>query len=149
MSPESQQSARTRVAGYSGTALPRKLGIKEGHRLAILHAPSDFETALGELPPLAEIHRSLRGQLPFDVILLFVDRAADLERKFPSTAARLAENGGLWVAWPKKTSGVTTDVTEQSVRDTGLTGGLVDNKICAIDEIWSGLRFVYRLKDRR
>jgi len=148
VSPESQQSARTRVAGYSGTALPRKLGIKEGHRLAILHAPSDFETALGELPPLAEIHRSLRGQLPFDVILLFVDRAADLERKFPSTAARLAENGGLWVAWPKKTSGVATDLDGSAVRAAGGRHGLVDNKVCAIDEIWSGHRFVKRVVDR-
>jgi hypothetical protein len=132
------------TAGYSGTPLPKKLGLKNGARLAWLNAPPGIGPFDG-----VETKTSLRGTRPFDVIVLFCDRASELRRRFAPAAARLATNGGLWIAWPKKSSGVETDIGEALVRATGLDHGLVDNKICAIDETWSGLRFVVRLRDRR
>jgi len=134
------------TAGYSGTPLPKKLGIKEGHRVALLAPPPGFDL---DLPSGATLHKGGRGQKPFDVMLLFVKRAADLYKKFEPAAKRLQQDGGLWIAWPKKASGMQTDVGEALVREYGLEQGLVDNKICAVDETWSGLRFVIRLKDRR
>jgi len=136
-------------AGYSGTPLPQKLGIRAGHAIALLHAPPGFDRTLGALPEGVRVQRSLRGTRPLDVIVLFADRAATLARRFPQAAARLGQSGGLWVSWPKKASGVKTDVGEALVRETGLGHGRVDNKICAVDGTWSGLRFVVRVKDRR
>lgn len=133
-------------AGYSGTALPRKLGIKDGHHVALLGAPDEFEL---ELPAGVTCQRSLRGTRPFDVILLFCIRGAELERRFPRAQARLRQAGGLWVAWPKKASGRQRDLGDARVRAFGLAAGLVDNKVCAIDATWSGLRFVVRRVDRR
>lgn len=135
------------VAGYSGTPLATKLGLKDGHRLALLGAPDGFLDAL-DPPDLAAITTSLRGGRPFDVAILFTTSAAALRRRFGATRRRLAKDGGLWVAWPKRASGLATDLTEGVVRAHGLADGLVDNKVCAIDETWSGLRFVYRLVDR-
>jgi len=136
------------TAGYSGTPLPTKLGIRDGHRVALIGAPTGFGATLGELPPGVEPVDRLSGRAPFDVILLFSTRPLDLEKGFSRSAARLAPTGGLWVAWPKKASGVATDLTENLIRSIGLAGGLVDNKVCAIDDTRSGLRFVIRLKDR-
>lgn len=136
------------MAGYSGTPLPRKLGIRAGHCLALIQAPPRFEQVLGELPDDVVLRKDLRGKQGFDVAVLFAARMNILTRRFEPIAKRLHSAGGLWVAWPKKASGVPTDVTEAQVRTFGLEQGLVDNKICAIDETWSGLRFVYRLKDR-
>jgi hypothetical protein len=136
------------TAGYSGTPLPKKLGIQEGHQVALIGAPPDFADTLGELPPGVAVAHELAGIVPFDVILLFTMRQSDLERAFLAAAVRLATGGGLWVAWPKQASGFVTDVTEYSVRRVGLASGLVDNKGCAIDDTWSGLRFVVRVKDR-
>ncbi len=137
------------TAGYSGTPLFRKLGIREGARVLAAGAPADFVGhTLQPLPEGVTLATGLRGSRPFDVIVLFADRRSRLEREFPRHARRLTTAGGLWVAWPKKSSGVSTDVGESDVRGFGLAQGLVDNKICAIDEVWSGLRFVYRLKDR-
>ncbi len=136
------------MAGYSGTPLPRKLGITEGHRVALLGAPPDFGRVLGELPPDVDVRTDLRGPGAFDVIVLFTDRRADLEARFAGAVARMTPAAGLWVAWPKRTSGVATDLTEDVVRDVALDNGLVDNKVCAIDETWSGLRLVVRRKDR-
>jgi hypothetical protein len=133
-------------AGYSGTPLPRKLAIKPGARVALLGAPAGFEQTLGELPDGVTILRSARG--PLDVIVSFQTQRADLERRLPPLRAALDPAGGLWIAWPKRASGVATDLTENVVRELGLAAGLVDNKVCAIDEVWSGLRFVYRLRDR-
>lgn len=133
-------------AGYSGTPLVQKLGIKPGARLGLLRAPSGFATTLGELPPGVRIHRRARG--PLDVIVAFYTRRSELERRLPALCASLHPTGGLWIAWPKRASGVNTDVAENVVRELGLAAGLVDNKVCAIDEVWSGLRFVYRLRDR-
>jgi hypothetical protein len=136
------------MAGYSGTPLAKKLGIKAGHQVALVNAPSDFEGTLDDLPLNASLARDLRAQDAFDVLVCFVKDAKGLRVSFPACAKRLVSNGGLWVAWPKKASGIATDVTESVVREFGLDQGLVDNKICAIDETWSGLRFVVRVKDR-
>jgi len=134
------------MAGYSGTPLPRKLGIKEGSRIALINAPKNFESELGELPANVEFLK--RPTKSLDIILLFVLTERALARDFAKLAARLTANGMIWIAWPKKSSGVATDLTEQRVQRIGLDAGLVDVKVCAIDEIWSGLKFVYRLKDR-
>ena len=133
-------------AGYSGTPLPRKLGIKEGSRIAFVDAPEGFAETLGALPPAVEPKRQGRG--PLDVIVLFATRRAALARRFPALARALAPAGGLWVAWPKKSSGVATDLDFAEVQRIGLDAGLVDNKIAAIDATWSALRFVVRLSDR-
>jgi hypothetical protein len=135
------------VAGYSGTPLPKKLGIKDDHRVALLNAPADFHQTLGELPPGVVLQDDLKGA-PFDVMVFFTSARAELNRRFGAVAKRLNPAGGLWVAWPKRASGVATDLTEDSVRDIGLEAGLVDNKVCAVDETWSGLRFVIRLRYR-
>lgn len=134
------------MAGYSGTPLPKKLGLKEGSRIALINAPNDFARELGELPPDAQIVP--RVTKPIDIALLFVLTERALLRDFDKLAKKLASNGMIWVAWPKKASGVATDLSEQRVRTIGLDRGLVDVKICAIDEVWSGLKFVIRLKDR-
>ena len=134
------------MAGYSGTPLPKKLCIKEGARVALAGAPPGFESVLGLLPEGAEFVSPSRKGL--DVILLFARSRAELVRRFESLAARIKPDGSLWVAWPKKASGVETDLAEPYVRQHGLEVGLVDVKVCAVDETWSGLRFVYRLRDR-
>jgi hypothetical protein len=134
-------------AGYSGTPLVRKLGIKPEAQLGLIGAPEGFDDTLGELPPGVRIRRRLGGRR-FDVIVAFHVRRADLERRLPALRTGLDPAGGLWLAWPKRASGVATDVTEEVVRSLGLAAGLVDNKVCAIDPVWSGLRLVYRLRDR-
>ena len=134
------------MAGYSSTPLAKKLGIKEGSRVALVNAPKDFQSELGELPDKAEFVKRLTNSL--DIILLFVLSERVLANEFARLAKKLVANGMIWIAWPKKSSGVATDLTFQSVQRIGLNAGLVDVKICAIDETWSGLKFVYRLKDR-
>lgn len=138
----------TRSAGYSGTPLVRKLGIKPEARLALIGAPDGFDATLGELPAGVTVRRRLSAA-KFDVIVAFFARRAEFERRLPSLAGAIDPAGGLWIAWPKRASGVATDVTENVVRDLGLAAGLVDNKVCAVDQVWSGLRLVYRLRDRR
>jgi hypothetical protein len=133
-------------AGYSGTPLPKKLGIRPGARLGLIGAPEGFDSTLGPLSDGVRIRRTARGPLDL-VVAFFVSRDA-LERRLPGLRAALDPAGGLWIAWPKRASGVETDLSENLVREIGLEGGLVDNKVCAIDEVWSGLRFVYRLRDR-
>jgi hypothetical protein len=135
------------TSGYSGTALPKKLGIRPGARLALVRAPEDFDATLGELPGGVVVARRLTRGAVDVIVAFFVERAA-LERRLPSLRGALDPAGGLWIAWPKRTSGVETDLGEGVVRELGLAAGLVDNKVCAIDEVWSGLRFVYRLRDR-
>jgi hypothetical protein len=135
------------VAGYSGTPLPKKLGIKEGARLVLARAPESFRSdALPDLPPGVEVCEPRFAAI--DVALLFVTSAANLQARFPEARGWMTPAGGLWVAWPKKASGVPTDLNENLIREIGLAAGMVDNKVCAIDETWSGLRFVFRLKDR-
>jgi hypothetical protein len=136
------------MAGYSGTPLVRKLGIKENHRLAVIGPPSDFGRTLGDLPPGVIVETSWLGQDPFDVIVFFAGSRSQLVKTFATLAKHLKPAGGMWISWPKKTSGVATDLSENDVREVGLKAGLVDNKVCAVDDTWSGLRFVYRLQDR-
>jgi len=134
--------------GYSGTPLVKKLGIKSSHRVTMLHAPVGAAGLLEGLPENVHLTNGLRGKALFDVILLFCKNESTFLKAFQQAKDRLVENGGLWVAWPKKASGIATDIDENKVRAFGLKSGLVDNKICAIDATWSGLRFVLRLKDR-
>jgi hypothetical protein len=130
------------MAGYSGTPLISKLGIREGFRTVLVGAPSEICKELGILPKQA------KGTPPLDYVHLFVKTQTDLKTKFPLWAARLAPAGMLWISWPKKTSGVASDLNENVVREIGLASGLVDVKVCAVNEIWSGLKFVIRVKDR-
>ena len=134
-----------RPTGYSGTPLPAKLGIKAGSRVLLDGAPA--ELPLDPLPDGVRLHRR-PGPEPYDVVLLFTPDAARLHGRWPGLVPRLETAGRLWVCWPKKSSGVPTDLTENVVRDYGLEQGLVDVKVCAVDETWSGLAFVRRLKDR-
>ena len=136
-------------AGYSGTPLPTKLGIREVHRVAILSAPREFAGTLGPLPVGVTVRNALGGGAPFDVVVAFFTKRSDLERRLASIRARLTQSGGFWVAWPKRASGVPTDMTEDVIRAIALPTGLVDNKVCAIDAVWSGLRLVIRKELRR
>ncbi len=136
------------MAGYSGTRLSKKLGIAAGATVAWLGAPTTFAEVLGVLPEGVRVRRSARTAHSLDVIVLFTTAMAELGKRLPPAAEALAYDGGLWVAWPKKASGVKTDATEHLIRAAGLALGLVDNKVCAIDETWSGLRFVYRVENR-
>ena len=129
------------LAGYAGTPLSKKLGIKANSSLALINAPIDFQTSLDQLPAGVTIRHHARGRP--DVTLFFATTARDLERRI-DRLVRLAEKGGLWIAWPKKASGLRTDVTQKLVRQIGLAAGLVDFKICSINEVWSGLRFTQR-----
>jgi hypothetical protein len=131
-------------AGYSGTPLPRKLGIKPGQRVAVLGAPDGFE--LGELPEDVRLVRRAGGKA--DVIVSFHTRRAELERRLPALRALMEPAAGLWIAWPKRASKVPTDITEDVLREIALPTGLVDNKVCAIDATWSGLRLVIRVGAR-
>jgi len=141
-----------RMAGYSGTPLPRKLGLKPGARLGLVNAPAGFARTLGELPPGVAVQAIAAGKTQFDAIVCFAPTMAELSRRLPALKARLSPAGGLWIAWRKKgkkpSSELATDVSESGVRASGLAAGLVDNKVCAIDDVWSGLRFVFRLVDR-
>jgi hypothetical protein len=144
------------MAGYSGTPLPKKLGIKPGTRLGLVGAPDDFAETLGDLPDDVSPRRVARDRNQFDVIVCFARSSKELARELPALPGRLHPTGGLWIAWPKKTTKtsaqksatLTTDLTEAEVRARGLATGLVDNKVCAIDDAWSGLRFVVRVADR-
>jgi hypothetical protein len=135
------------VAGYSGTPLPQKLGISEGARVALVRAPEGFASELAPLPDRVKLRTRLAGTV--DVVVFFATRRAELERRFATMARALEPNGCLWIAWPKRTANVATDLSENVVREVGLAHGLVDNKVCAVDDVWSGLRFVYRLADRK
>ena len=130
------------TVGYSGTPLAKKLGLREGDRVALVGAPQGLETLLEPLP--AGVRLLSRATTALDAILFFVTRRADVERRHRALAARLTPAGMLWLAWPKRASGVPTDVTEDVLREVILPSGMVDTKVCAIDETWSGLRFVLR-----
>ena len=134
------------MAGYSGTPLPKKLGIKENLRVTLLDCPADVMAELKN--SLASCRVARRGQEPLDFGMIFAKSANDLKKRFPQLAKRLAPTGMLWVSWPKKASGVAIDLNENDVRRIGLEAGLVDVKVCAVNEIWSGLKFVIRIKDR-
>ncbi len=134
------------MAGYSRTPVPQMLGMVDGTRGALIGAPKGFEARLDGFPTGVSMCDHARGNL--DVIVFFATRRAELERRFPVFARALVADGGLWVSWPTRTSGVATDLTGSIAREIGLSAGLVDDKFCEIDDIWSGLRFVYRHDDR-
>jgi hypothetical protein len=133
-------------SGYRQRSLVDKLGIKAGMRIAILNAPRGYRTTLGTLPRGVTLRSTARGTLPF-IQFFTVDRAI-LERQLPALLRALVPDGALWVSWPKKASGVPTDMTEDVVRAVALPTGLVDVKVAAIDDVWSGLKLVRRLKNR-
>ena len=135
------------MAGYSGTPLIQKIGIKPGHRVVLRNHPFSFVKDLGKLPDGVESSERLSGKA--NVVVYFTERLADMERDFSRLAAALVPDGMLWISWPKKASGRPTDLTENVIRKVGLERGLVDVKVCAIDETWSGLKFVIRVKDRK
>jgi hypothetical protein len=133
-------------AGYSGTPLPQKLGIKDDSVFTVRHAPAGFADTLGDVGD-AVWQRSLLA--PLDVVITFHTSRAALVAEWPTLIEPLLEGGAVWIAWPKKTAGVTTDITEDVLRSVILPTGWVDNKVCAIDATWSGLRFVQRKEHRR
>ncbi|BCJ47464.1 DUF3052 domain-containing protein [Actinoplanes ianthinogenes] len=136
------------MAGYSGTPLHRKLGVKPGHRVALLDAPAGFAATLEGLPDGVVLLTGLAADAPTDVTVLFVTERLELQSRVDEVRRGMAQNGGFWVAWPKRASKVPTDVTEDVIREVALPTGLVDNKVCAIDGIWSGLRLVIRRENR-
>ena len=135
-------------AGYSGTPLPQKLGIGEDDAVALIGAPGWLEDALAEVPGVAEMHTDLDGAALFDVIVVFVSWRAELEAELGRLRDRMAPACGLWVAWPKKAAKVPTDMSDNVIREVALPTGLVDNKVCAIDQTWSALRLVIRRENR-
>ena len=139
-------SAPPSVAGYSGTPLLQKLGVKEGHKVGLVGAPTGFD--LGTLPTGATCNNRPTGNA-YDVLVVFVKKRADLVTQIAALRPKLTQAGGLWIAWPKKASGVPTDIVEDTIRAVALPTGLVDNKVCAIDGTWSGLRLVIRKENRK
>ena len=134
------------MAGYSGTPLLQKLGIKPGHRISTVHEPPSFDQALGPLPENASFVGSAAKEV--DVIVAFQHKLSDFKKQLPLLQDRIKSDGMIWVAWPKKASGVTTDVSEDAIRNFALKLGLVDIKVCAIDQTWSGLKLVIRKENR-
>src|SRR2546422_7069043 len=142
-----RQAARAaKMAGYSGKPLVQKLGIKPGTTIAILNAPKGYERPLGKLP---SVTRKSNARTAIDFVQFFTREKRELERRFAALAQALAPAGMLWISWPKKASSVATDLTEDVIRVIGLAHGLVDVKVAAVDDVWSGLKFVRRIKDRR
>jgi len=134
------------VAGYSGRSVVQKLGIKPGFRIFVDGAPAAYGDVVGALP--ADVKIAARLKAPLDMAHVFATQAAVLRKKLPTCREAIAPDGMVWVSWPKKSSGVATDVTENVVRDAALSLGLVDIKVCAIDDTWSGLKLVIPLKQR-
>jgi hypothetical protein len=135
------------TVGYSGTPLTQKLGIKPGMSIAVLNAPPNIDAILGELPDDVSITRRMRGHR--DLVLIFIAHQVELAARVPALISAIAPNGMIWVAWPKRASKIETDMTEDVIREIVLpTSDLVDVKVCAIDQVWSGLKLVIR-KERR
>jgi hypothetical protein len=130
-------------SGYRGTPLPVKLGIRPGHAVAVVGAPPGFRRLLGDLPG-TDVSDGLPSAGPLDVIVFFTAWRAELEGRLDALRAHLAPAGGLWIAWPKRAAKVPTDMSDHAVREIALPAGLVDNKVCAIDQVWTGLRLVTR-----
>ena len=135
------------TTGYSGKPVAQKLGIKPGTTIRTRNAPDAYRRMLGPLP--ADVVFSDRARSPVDVVHLFVTSRKDLERQLRTSRKEIRQEGAIWVSWPKKSSGVATDVTEDVIREVALPLGLVDIKVCAIDEVWSGLKLVIRRENRR
>jgi len=135
------------MPGYSGTPLPKKLGIKDGFRVCLVDSPQEVNKELK--PSLDKCEIAHDGKVPLDFAIVFTKSKAALAKEFQQISRQLAPAGMLWVSWPKKSSGVASDLDENIVREVGLAAGLVDVKVCAVTEVWSGLKFVRRLKDRK
>ncbi|HEY1621255.1 MAG TPA: hypothetical protein VGG25_26760 [Streptosporangiaceae bacterium] len=133
---------------YSGVPLARKLGIGEDDEIALIGAPDGLYDTLGELPQVAALHTDLADDARYDVIVAFITRQAELAGELPRLRARMAPACGLWIAWPKRSSKVPTDLTDDTVRELALPTGLVDNKVCSIDAVWTALRLVTRRQNR-
>ena len=133
-------------AGYSKRSLVDKLGIKPGSTLSIVHAPEGYDDTLGRLPD--GVSNGTKPTRDVDFIQAFFVDSKNLGREFPALKKAIKQNGVLWISWPKKAAKITTDLTENVVREIGLKNGLVDIKVCAVDDVWSGLKFMYRLTDR-
>lgn len=134
------------MAGNSATPLPAKLGIEAGSRVLVRNAPSGFTDSLPSLPERTQLMEN--ASHPVDVIVLFARQQTEVRTALPAAIGRLKRNGSLWVAWPKTSAGMSTDLSFDTVQRTGLKAGLAENKVCAIDRAWSALRFVYRRTDR-
>lgn len=134
------------MAGYSGTPLVKKLGIKPGARTYFFEPPEQYFDWLHPLPE--EIHIAKRATEELDFIHVFVKNQKTFQTEFLKARRQLSKEGMLWISWPKKSSGVTTDLDENTIREFGLRNGMVDVKVCAVNDVWSGLKFVFRLKDR-
>jgi hypothetical protein len=134
------------MPGYSGTPLPKKLGIKPGFRVALMDVPADVREELSA--ELADCEIVSDGKVPLEFAMVFTKSKTALAKEFKRITKFLAPAGMLWVSWPKKSSGMATDLDENRVREIGLEAGLVDVKVCAVTEVWSGLKFVRRVKDR-
>ena len=135
------------MAGYSGTPLVKKIGIKPADRVLFASAPKGFEKEIGAMPDDVQMLNGASKDL--NVALFFTDKRSQLEKELPRLKTKIAQNGMIWIAWPKKASKVLTDLTEDIIRDTALVLGLVDVKVCAVNEIWSGLKLVIPVKDRK
>ena len=135
------------MSGYSGTPLPQKLGIKSGLTVVTLNAPANYRRLLGTIPESATFSERLKQGSCF--VHLFVKKRSELAMRLPLLREKIAETGTVWVSWPKRSSGVPTDVTEDVVRAVALPLGLVDVKVCAIDETWSGLKLMVRRENRK
>lgn len=134
------------AAGYSGTPLAKKLGIKTEHTVAVINEPETFRALLDPVPDGVDFRNSLRGNS--DIVIAFFTERSKLRARLPALAKAIYPDAGLWLAWPKKASGVETDITGHDIRELGLAAGIVDIKVCAIDETWSGHRFAHRIKNR-
>jgi hypothetical protein len=135
------------MAGYSGTALPQKLGIKPGTNVVVINRPENYRKLLGKLPE--GVRLSDRVTTDSDFVHFFTKRRGELQKRLPRLRAKLSDTGTLWVSWPKKSAGVPSDMTEDVIRDVALPLGLVDTKVCAVDETWSGLKLMIRRENRR
>jgi hypothetical protein len=135
------------MAGYSGTPLPQKLGIKPGATVVVINAPPDYQKLLGK--SASEVRFAIRAGAGANFIHFFTKRRAELEKQLARLRQKLADSGTLWVSWPKKSAGVVTDVTEDVIRDVALPLGFVDIKVCAVDETWSGLKLMIRRANRK
>jgi hypothetical protein len=135
------------MAGYSGTPLPQKLGIKPGTNVVVINGPSNYRKLLGKLPQDARL--SDRVTTDSDFVHFFTKRRGELQKQLPRLRAKLSDTGTLWVSWPKKSAGVPSDMTEDVIRDVALPLGLVDTKVCAVDATWSGLKLMIRQENRR
>ena len=138
----------TETAGYSGTPLLKKLGIKPGFHISLISEPEDYFNLLGPLPPDLKFYKNLK-KTDFDMVHLFVASRSMYNQVLVQAKKAIKKNGIIWASWPKKSSGVPTDLDENTIRNTALENGLVDIKVCAIDAVWSGLKLVYRVKDRQ